>query len=152
MKINEALAPIERDNWPLIWEAVAYVLEQKYATHVERRCDLTFSKMPNLERYRLAEPEDANASFGPLLGTEELPRLDISADFADYKFARPEYYERVVVVQVKATMLDRTDYKTKELNRAVYVVRGEDAESFKFGDPKRLTKPVEASETKVVGL
>ena len=145
MKILRACALIDRENWPLIWETIAFVLESKYSKHIEKHLDLTFDQMPALERYRLAEPEDAAARIAPFLGgTEETPTLTISAKFADYGFAKPEYYERVVVVQVKASMLDRTDYRTKELNRAVYVVRGEDAKSFKFGDPERLSKPVEA--------
>ena len=143
MTILEAYAPIDRENWPLIWEAVAWVLEEKFSKHIEKHLDLTFDQMPALERYRLAEPEEASARIAPFLGgTEETPALTISAKFGDYSFADgSEYYERVIVVQVKATMLDRTDYKTRKLNRVVYVVRGEDPKDFTFGDPKCLTKP-----------
>lgn len=146
MQLLEAYAPVDRGNWPVIWEAVAFVIEAKFPKHVEKHLDLTFDQMPPLERYRFSEPEGAAARMSPFLGgTEETPALAISAKFSDYSFEDgSEYYERVIVVQVKATVLDRTDYRTKELNRAVYVVRGEDAKSFKFGDPERLSKPIEA--------
>jgi len=148
MKILEALAPVDRDNWPLLWEAIAYVLEEKYPTHTEKYLyfDLTFDKMPYLERYRLSEPEEATARIGPLLGgTRELPTLVLSAKYADYPYDEgTECYEQVIVVSVKASIWDRTAYKTREVGGAVYMIRGEDPKSFKFGDTKRLSKTIEA--------
>jgi len=146
LRILDALAPVDRDNWPLLWEAIAYVLESKYPTHIERHFDLTFDQMPHLDRYRLGEPKDATARIGPLIGgTLELPTLVLSAKYADYPYDEgTEYYEQVIVVSVKASIFDRTEYKTREVGRAVYMIRGEDPKSFKFGDPKRLSKPIEA--------
>jgi hypothetical protein len=92
------------------------------------------------------EPKDATARIGPLIGgTLELPTLVLSAKYADYPYDEgTEYYDQVIVVSVKASIFDRTEYKTREVGRAVYVIRGEDPKSFKFGDPKRLSKPIEA--------
>jgi len=146
MKILEALAPVDRDDWPLLWEAIAYVLEEKYPTHTEKCLDLAFDKLPHLERYRFQEPEDAIARIGPLLGgTVELPTLVLSAEYAYYRSAEnPKWEEQVILVHVKESVWDRTDYKIQQIGEAVYVVRGENAESFRFGNPKRLSKPIEA--------
>lgn len=132
------LCIIDDDDLPLIWEAVNFVVDQKYGKLPQYNpltADLEFHDLPDLEHYRFAEPNEAEAT---LKAHDVKHWLRINAEFVDYTIRHAS--EQAILITCKAREM-HDDAKFHFTINDVFVVRGERPDDFKFGDINRVKQP-----------